>query len=165
MELNPNQWHVKFYFWCLDVWDAFQESHTNRNRSNLCQYIRTIFVWMPLALVANIGFWLYTFYVLIYFPLTHFGVVGSGKGYGTIALICGAISLYFYLKAKLKERREEQQLAADLAAGVSSSGSRHFEEEEKSPGFIEVIWLYLVAMKQKVCPTIEFRAGRTQEDV
>lgn len=164
MELNPNQWHVKFYFWCLDVWDAFLDTYTDRDRSNLCQYIRTIFVWMPLALVANIAFWLYLVYVLLYFPITHFGVIGIGGGYMTIAIIGGTIGIYFYLKEKLKQHRREQRRAAERTADVASSDAA-VEKEERGPGFIEVIWLYLVATKQKVCPTIEFRANRMKEDV
>jgi hypothetical protein len=54
-------------------------------------------------------------------------------------------------------------LAAERAAGIAPSETAEAEEDEKGPGFIEVIWLYLVAMKQKVCPTIKFTAGRAQE--
>lgn len=164
MELNPNQWHVKFYFWCLDVWDAFLDTYTDRHKSNLCQYIRTIFVWMPLAIVVNVGFWLYVLYTLLYFPLTHFGVAGSVAGYLVVGLIGGSIWLHFFVKEKLAERRRERRWAAERASGIASSEATA-EKEEKGPGFIEVIWLYLVAMKQKVCPTIEFRAGRAQEGV
>ena len=147
MRLNLNQWHVKLYFWCLDVWDSFQENYTTRDRANLCQYIRTIFVWMPLTLAAHIGFVLFTFYVLLYYPGTHFGAVGTISGYFTVALIIGAFILYFKVEDKLKERRlkKEEQASADVV-----------EKEEKAPGFIEIVWLYLVTTKKKFCPTIEF---------
>ncbi len=166
MELNPNHWHVKFYFWCLDVWDAFLDTHTKRHTSNLCQYIRTIFVWMPLALVVNVGFWLYVFYALLYFPLTHFGVVGTAAGYLAIGLFIGAIWaftwLYSFTEDRLDDRRYERHRAARRAAIIALGGVT--EQEERGPGFIEVIWLYLVAMKRRVCPMITFGADRMQED-
>jgi uncharacterized membrane protein len=165
MELNRNQWHVKFYFWCLDVWDAFLETYTDRHQSNLCQYIRTIFVWMPLAFAMNVGLLLYALYVLFYYPLTRFGVIGSFKGYVTVTLIVGTIYLFFYMKKKRAERLREQRWAHERATDVNSNDDEAEEKEKRGPGFIEVIWLYLVAMKQKVCPMIEFKAGRKQEGV
>jgi uncharacterized membrane protein len=120
---------------------------------------------MPLALAVNVGFWLYTLYVLIYFPLTYFGVAGSGMGYVTLALVGGVIWLHFYVKEKLARHRHEQRWTTERATSIASSDTTTVEQEEKGPGFIEVIWLYLVAMKQKVCPTIEFNAGRTKEGV
>ncbi len=167
MEFNTNQWHVKLYFWCLGVSDAFLNTYTDKHRSNLCHYIRTIFVWMPLALTVNIAFWLYVFYVLIYFPLTNFGVVNAGKVYGIVGFVTfvciGSARLFSFVANKLAERRRERRQAAlaEWWDGTTSSGAAA-EKEEKGPGFIEVIWLYLVSMKQKVCPTIEFRTHRTK---
>lgn len=161
MELNPNRWHVKFYFWCLDIWDAFLETHTDRHRSNLCQYIRTIFVWMPLVFVMNIGFLLYVLYTLFYFPVTSFGVMGTVVGYLVIGFIVGSLLLYSFVKEKWAERRRERRLVAEQTTSTTPSNAVA-EQEEKGPGFIEVIWLYLVATKQKVCPTIEFKTDHVQ---
>lgn len=161
MELSKNQWHVKFYFWCLDVWDAYTESYTDRCRSNLCQYIRTIFVWMPLAIATQLAFYALAFYVLLYFPATHFSVPTTAKTYGVISIVVGAIWLFGIAKSWL----EEQDRKRGYEAFMESLNEEPVERaepvvaepaEEKGPGFIEVVWTYLVAAKRKVCPIIEF---------
>jgi hypothetical protein len=165
VELNPNLWHVKLYFWSLDVWDAFQETHTDRHRSNLCQYIRTILVLMPVALVVNICFWLYLLYVLIYYPVTRFGVVGTGTCYLVVALMTGVSWLRSRMKEKRAKRRHDERSTYPQATRVSSSDTTDDEQGDRGPGFIEMVCVYLVAMKQKVCPIIEFKSGRKQGGV
>jgi hypothetical protein len=118
---------------------------------------------MPLAIVANIAFWAYAAFVLLYVPVTFFGVAGAGGGYLTVALIVGAICLCFYAKKKLEAYQREKRWEAERAAGMVSNEAKVIHNEDKGPGFIEVVWLYLVSMKQKVCPTIQFRTVRTQE--
>lgn len=164
MELNPEQWHVKFYFWCLDVWDAFVETHTDRDRSNICQYIRTIFPLMPLSIIVNVAFWLYVFYVLIYYPLTSFGVIGSGAGYLAVAFILGGFWLFFNKRKELKERRREEQVA-EMLSGDDYFDDDIAENQSKGPGFIEVVWQYLVSMKNKVCVPIYFRSNHPRESI
>jgi hypothetical protein len=82
-----------------------------------------------------------------------------------VTLVGGAIYLFFYMKRKRAERRREQRWALERATDVDSNDDEADEEEARGSSFTEVIWLYLVAMKQKVCPMIEFKAGRKQEGV
>ncbi len=62
----------------------------------------------------------------------------------------------------MKEARREREVASSTDDEVSVTP---IQTEDKGPGFLEVVWLYLVAQKQKFCPTIEFRPAQNKEGV
>ena len=163
MNLNKNQWHVKFYFWCADVFDAYFESYSNRQRSNLCSYVRTIFVWMPMIIALQLTFYAFAFYVLFYFPATHFGGTVTGKFYGVVIAAVAAVLLVAKAKEWLdnewQRRLHEQMMTTtdkSVTQKVQPTEAEQTPKKEGGPGFIEVVWTYLVASKRKICPIIEF---------
>ncbi len=161
---DPNQLHVKFYFWCLDVWDAFLRTRTSRRMYNQCQYIRTILIWMPLALIVNVAFWVYAFYVLVYFPFIRFGAVGSGVIYLMVVFVFGVILFCAYVKEKLEDRWCEYCRAVEQDADFALSDVTAAGKQKRDPGFFKTIWAYLVAAKQRICLTVELKDERTQKE-
>ena len=82
-----------------------------------------------------------------------------------VAFVVGAIWSIDRWTKKLADNRRMKVLTTTVEARINSSTSGADTNETAGPGFIEVIWLYLVAMKQKVCPTIEFKTIRRQGGV
>ncbi len=162
MELQDNQRHVRFYFWCLDVWDAFCDDWTPRSRSNLCQYLRTMFVLMPLAIFWHVALVCFGVFVLLLYPIATLGWVGTFALYVLTAMCIGAYISGSYLREKMKEAKREREVTSSTDDEVSVTP---IPTEDKGPGFLEVVWLYLVAQKQKFCPTIEFRPAQKKEGV
>lgn len=155
MELDKNSWHTRLYFWSLEVWDQFSDGYTDRSRSNLCHYLRTIFVWMPLAICSNILVYALAFCAFDYFPLTRFGVWGTAQGYFWVAAILGGFLLFRFLKDIYDTRAMEAE----------ARRPSKLTEDDEPPGFIRLCWEGLVAAKQKTCPPISFRDSQVNGEV
>ena len=145
MNLNTNLWYVKIYFWCLDVWDEFRDGCSNRERTNLCQFIRT-YVYAPVAIFANIATWGYVAYVMLYYPLTRFGMVGTVSGYLTVLLV--VLVVWHWTK---------------LAEKSSSSVRPKRIRANEDPRFIDLCWTFVVSVKSNLCPLITFVHPKEEE--
>jgi hypothetical protein len=59
MELNETSWYVRYYFWAVEVWDAFAgrwPGYRDKEHTNLCFFIRVTLLWAPLVVLLHILF-------------------------------------------------------------------------------------------------------------
>lgn len=157
MELDHKRWYVQLYLWCLTLWDNFLvgEAKDIRGRdwskTNLCQFIRTIFVWAPLVLAVNAGLLAFAGYVFLYYPVTRFGVGGYVMTLLAAAiflgLVCGAAILSFKLLGAIRDW---------FFYRAESSASRRNDSERQSMSFFAIIRAWLRALKERTCPMITF---------
>lgn len=144
LELDRDSWHVRLYHWSERVRDSFISTNSQPvRRTNLCMYLRTLFVWMPLALLAQVWLVGLVFYTFIYFPLANFGLFSMVRAYVIVVLIIGSILAYYRYK---KYRKEQAAMRSEPALPAANRG----------PGLLTVVMVYLRAAKQKICPFIEF---------
>jgi hypothetical protein len=153
MELNRNQWFVRWYFWSLSVVGAFTDNDksylTMSGGTNLCSFMRVTLVWAPLVLLCNLVFYVLVLSVLTIAPIVFFGLGIYVSIVIALAIVIAAIVGYRRYQHYLDEQR---MLHPEPKAG-------QVEQEAvapKPPGFFAVVWSYIVAAKQKICPMITF---------
>jgi hypothetical protein len=156
MNLYANQWHVRLYFWFLDLWDAFLETNSDREQTNLCQYIRMLFIWGPGIILTQLGLVAFGVYVLIWYPVTRFGWGWYGWGIGAIAVIVGLVFAWSVVRDAVQERRYRARYAPKPHTPRPRREPEPEVEakEERGPGLVAIIFAWMVAQKQKICPLI-----------
>lgn len=87
MILSEDKWHTRLYVWTRiqlhylghhEEWDR-RDNEINHVRqlaqhTNLCQYIRTLVVYLPLMVLGLAGWALWMVYATVLFPLQYIGV-------------------------------------------------------------------------------------------
>jgi hypothetical protein len=91
MYINPQSWHARLFFMSLEVWSKFKTGYHHapsryKKGTNICFYIRTITVWMPLVLLSHILIAAGFVYVVFIYPVNAFGFQDY---FTTIAIITG----------------------------------------------------------------------------
>ena len=148
IELNETTWAGRIYAFAIGIWDAFTMGDNDARHTNLCTYIRTVFIWLPLVIVTHVAFVLWVGYVLVYFPITTFGY-----GYGTFWLwIAGIVAAFGLIYLLLKQSRHAT--AAISSAGKAVSNTTAWKETET---FFGLIWRRVRDAHDRVCTPITFR--------
>lgn len=156
---EPGGWNETIYRTCNRLMRGFWfEAGDAKEVTNLCQWVRTVFLW-PLLFG---GFFLGSAYMLVSTIIEiraqmQDAVIASGfwayiiSAFIAVFVIAGIIGLIVLLvnlpeiMAKRRKRR--------------SSGARSdalLLEGEKETSMFAALWIYLVAQKQKICPTIRY---------
>lgn len=146
MNLKTNAWYVRWFFWSLGIVDAFfgqeryrlSQEYVERNGTNLCFFVQCNLLYAPLILALNTATCLGALAVLTAAPIYFFGFIT----YLWILGVIGVIILAIYLVVKL--------------IGYWVDRPVEVKETEQNPGFGSVLWAWLAAKKQKVCPVIKF---------
>jgi uncharacterized membrane protein len=152
MNLNTEQWYVRWFFWSLGIWEEFNETYQAHsveiNGTNLCFFVRTIVLYVPVVLLSHaiaFGLCLLAFVVA---PIMMFGgryyAYGVGAIVAIVAVLFGAVFFYEYVQNKKDAKREwnGQRVRRTPSA--------------REPSFGKLLWDWAVAQKQKVCPMITF---------
>jgi hypothetical protein len=161
MKLLESQWHVQVYLWCRETWNTFRDDNDWGLRPNLCLYIRSITVWAPLALFCQITLFDWAGYVLVYYPVTRIGWTGFLWEVGVVTTIAIAIILFRLIRRYIRRldhiwtRRRSRKLEKLEGTREDAEEVLTKSKRDKGPSFIEVIYNYLVAAKEKTCPSIE----------
>ncbi len=161
MKLQESQWHVQLYLWCRDTWNTFRDDNDWNTHHNLCLYIRSIILWAPLALLSQLALVAWAGYVLVYYPVTRIGWTGFFWEIGVVVGIAFAFLLFMLIRKGIRRlsqawtNRRYRKLEKLEGTKEDAEEVLVTPEKDKGPGFIEVVFEYLVAMKQKTCPTIE----------
>ncbi|HVZ10980.1 MAG TPA: hypothetical protein VG941_00940 [Candidatus Paceibacterota bacterium] len=160
--IEKESWHAKLFFWSLAIWLKFKEGQSSSpeglrlyyHGTNLCFYIRTIVIWMPMVLALHAALLSAAVYVIVILPFRFFGwsyalfwgfwvlIVGG-------AFLGGVLSSYFWKKSSEWRRRRRdfqrlnrlKQLDCSLNQGLSG---------------IQVARAWISARKEKICPFISF---------
>ncbi len=160
--INKESWHAKLFFWSLIIWLKFKEGQrlTPEDlrlyypRTNLCLYIRTIVVWMPMVLALHAVLLVAAVYAIVILPIRYFGwSYASFWGFwvvlGTGAFGGGMLSSYFWNRiSRWRRRRRDfhRHKRASLDPDQGLSG-------------IQVASAWVAARKEKICPFISFKGN------
>ncbi len=143
IELNNAQWHTRLFLWSVDVWGHFKgnpnEIERFRHGTNVCHYIRTIFVAAPFAF-ASVGLFIWwAVYVLIISPVGDLGWLNYFGGLAVFSAVAG-LSMYcrwFYRGYKQGRRPRRPK-----------------PEHGRLVSVFDLIYEFILAQKRKVCPLI-----------
>lgn len=162
IQLSHDQWHVRLFFWSLGVWDDFlggnDVAHVeSTGRTDLCHYLRVIFLWMPLVFIlhaATLGFVLYVF---VYYQITRFGFDGWGMMFGVIFTAVGLIVLIKFVYNQLEERKYRSKRREYLSDRQSVRPSR--------VGLVTLTIKMIAAKKERICPLIQIAPRAAPSEV
>lgn len=145
MNLNIDCWHVRLFFWSLGIWDEFRENNTAylyNDGTSICHFVRVICVYMPLVLLLHLALLVFAILTVIAQPIYLFGWIGYGY---ILAGVAAIIITPFCVKVVLRKRREKTDRVG------ASEAIRVYE-----PGFWEILWVWFIAIKKKICPNLIF---------
>lgn len=170
MELNRQSWHTRLFFWALDISCKFTGNSSRwilsrgGEKTNLCQYVRFLLVWMPLVLginVALVGFAIWTIVVL---PINLFGITGYAWTIGTIVGVIAIIVAIVYLFKLFGWLMDKRDKAAKKSPVVRKQPVPVVIKPYTGPSFWEVLGAWMKAQKDKVCPIISFTGLKAEEE-
>ena len=130
LNLNPKSWHTRLYLWTQMSWDRLMFRYTDvrdHDRTNLCTYIRSLVVKLPLLLALYAGAASYFIYVCFIYPM---GAVGGTSYmefifYASVAVIAIAASIYGFARLGqgfAKAMQYKENVKREIEAGVRSPG-------------------------------------------
>ena len=155
MDLNPQSWYVRWFFWSLGILDAFLDNgerrwYMERHGTNLCFFLRTIVLYTPLILLLHAVVYGVALAALTIVPVLIFGA----SGYFSTVI---AITLLVLIVIGVKQWRKHQQKGyQETELNRSARIAAVTEAIVAGPRFFQVLWAWLVAAKKKVCPMIRF---------
>ena len=140
MIITKESYWYRVFTWCLKLCSKFLDKDLvwkYRNGSNLCHFMRVIFIYSPLILLSQLLTVFITLGILLYVPIIWFGAL---SWFGLIFLITAGTVLivaFCYLMDKNAERIKYW-----------------YREKEKG---LMITWIK--AKKQKICPLIKWEEG------
>lgn len=163
MNLDRKSWHVRFFFWSLEVVDAFLKggypTYEFQDRTNLCHFMRVLLVYLPFILSVHAALIVSAVYALGFLPYSFFGIPYlrlAGYVLAVIAFIGFAAFGAVRVLQMMKEKAEQAATAAEKKE-VERKPERP-KRKRQGPGFSEVVGAWLKARKQQICPEIRFCA-------
>ncbi|MBP6860554.1 MAG: hypothetical protein KBC38_03280 [Candidatus Pacebacteria bacterium] len=165
MELQRNQWYVAWFFGALAMWDEFcgrpDTSYKYEERgTNLCHLVRVMTLYAAIVIVSHAAIVVAAIFTIVFLPPALFGTMNYLM---LIAALVFAVILGYGIKVFIERREAGITPAMRAEAARKKKEAREAAEEaraaaasERGPGFFEIVWRYVVAAKQKTCPTITF---------
>lgn len=138
IEVNNSQWHTRLFLWSVDLWGHFKgnpnEVDRFRHGTNVCHYVRTIFVAVPFVFTSLGLFAWWAVYVLITSPVADLGwqlyLTGLLALAATACLSVFVCWLYQGFEWRSKPKRKRLVSAFDIMAD------------------------FVVAQKRRICPLV-----------
>lgn len=171
LEIDKASWHAQVYFWALGVWFKFKgykeiPDHWRRE-GNLCLYIRTLTVWLPLTFALHILFGALVVFTFVKLPIALFGmvlfvesviglVIFAGLGW---ALARGGARISRWINRRRNNQPKEARRKPQMRPVVGPVVEAVFDT---GMSFFELIVEWLVAQKKKICPKINFVSADEQ---
>lgn len=163
MDINKKKWYVEWYFTCLAIIDEFVEErdvrvHRYRKNTGLCSFMRVSMLWGPAIILLHIAFYAAVIASVTFLPIYLFGFGGYGKVIGALVLAIFAIWLFNFVWNEVAawRYRKRVETRANEPEESNEPQVQAAEPVDKGPSFASLVWSYAVAVKQKVCPTINF---------
>ncbi|TSC84869.1 MAG: hypothetical protein G01um101413_253 [Parcubacteria group bacterium Gr01-1014_13] len=155
MDLNRSKWYVRWYFWSLGIMEEFWErwsmtSEKERAGTNLCQFMRTILFSAPLVLLLNAIVYISALASLTVLPIYLFGFKIYGVGLGAVVTLVLLIISGSYLYNSWTDRKLKQV-------------DKPKKTDTANPSFVRVVWRFVQARKQKICPLVTFVKENNKE--
>lgn len=150
MKLQNNSWYVRMFRAELALWEDFSDQWDligeHEEKTNLCFFFRTILIWGPLTILANIIAAGVIVFSLIILPLMLFG----GTSYLILlGIIVGIIVGGAVIVSGAVKGLQRYLLWRDRRPVVKKI-------PKVGPSFTHVVGTWLSAKKSKICPIIEF---------
>ena len=149
MNISKESSMGKLFFWALGICEKFTDrslEYKFRNQTNLCHFVRTVFVYTPIILLLQLLFWVGAVTCLIVVPAYMFGFAGFLKTTGLVlAGIVLVILLLFLIFLIGEGYSRTRNWISDF---------KHGRKRAPTPLSITVDWVK--AKKQKICPIIRF---------
>lgn len=156
MDLNRACWYVRWFFWSLGICDVFRDRDTawlvERDGISLCPFIRIMLVYAPLVIAFHAVVYVAAFMTLTAMPIYLFGGSAYLWGIGDVIILTLIIVGIKKLNAWL-----------DVRTPVSHAPKIKKVSTSSGPSFFAVIRQWLVAVHEKICPTITFVANQKKE--
>lgn len=158
MKVSTRSWHGRAYRWWTNHpatnW-RWRLDNERRPQENLCHYVRVVLFWVPAFWLAfhhpKRVPWLRPWIVAVTAAFIAALVVGfrrwpagTGNTLLAIAIGCGCIVALLGFAVALS-------WGGGLIQAYSERGRRH----PRDPSFLRVIWAWVKARKQRICPFIE----------
>jgi hypothetical protein len=165
MDIREDCFAYRLFFWALGICEAFIDHELaykyKRRGTNLCHYIRAIFLYVPLILFGQLLFWATAVAVLLIIPVYWFSFAGWAKFLGIVALCIaiffGVVFLCMWLSDKVKEWQQELEEAKREKLYASSP-----EPQPDSPTVWQMVKEWVFAQKKKICPLIKWNYEEVQ---
>jgi len=149
LNINKSSWHYKVYTFNSQWWAAWtnqSDYHTykmNNDKIGLCEYMRMILLWGPLAILSNIVPIMAVWLAFFMFPMSISGI----GGVIWLFVAIGAFGASGVCLEKFLSYRENKksQAATDMTHNnaIPDSGFRVIAKE------------FVISIKTKVCPILE----------
>lgn len=154
MDLKRSVWYVRWYFWSRGICDQFLDEGNSawkveQNGTNLCAFVRMIFIYAPLVLLLNAITFAFVLATITVLPVYLFGWKGYGLGVGAIAATVFLIYAIVFSVARLRKRREAKR-------SVQKQATKPIRANVTNPSFARVMGRWVMAKKRKICPLITF---------
>ena len=156
IELNRNQWYVRWFFWSLGIWGAFKDEHecyrVEARGTNLCHFVRVTVFCAPPVLLLHACVYLTALAALTAVPILLFGLTSY---VAFVVALVAIISAVWVIK-KYPVRKVGTEESSSTARTEPAPEVDHATATPTAPGFFSILWKYIVAGKQMICPTITF---------
>lgn len=165
MVIYTDQWHFRLYLWSRQILrqfrgslDYFDDQRERRFGVNLCPYIRTLMLWMPLVVALHLIVFGLVAYVYVIMPFQLFGAMAIGivlakvlaaviTGVVFFGIIVGLVKLF----GVFMDWRADYRIAHPVPeVPVGAQRPQRF-------GFFKLLGAYLRAAHDKICPHIEVK--------
>lgn len=148
IELSEQTWAFKVYSLAVRIWSAFLNRPRDNRRTNVCQFIRTIFVWLPLTILIQLVFYAWAIYVVIVWPILTFG-----SGYLEFwAIVGGAAAAVLLIVGLVKGINKLDRLLEALCGKAAQT---------KSAREVATIWSLIRQRAhdahERICTPLRFR--------
>lgn len=152
MQANQNQWYVKWFTWNCRVLDRFWQLDRSREfkyerGTNLCHFFQTL-MWGTIVQVLSVAIWAYVIFTVFVLPWMLFSVSGVLWTVLSFLTVIAAIVAVVAGTVGALQSKEWIHRKWETFSEVKS---------DQPPKFYQVMWQYVVSVKQKFCPTIQFR--------
>lgn len=156
MQVNSDQWYVRWFLWNCQIMDRFLNHDRHQTRAeralrrgtDLCTFFRTILVG-SLIVLLSLSLYLYILGVFFVAPFLLFNITTVAMTVGfVVAVIAGAFAVVVVV---VGTPEAVKWAAAKTRSAVEAA-------PHKAPSFLQVCYRYLLGIKQRFCPTITIRS-------
>jgi hypothetical protein len=155
MQVNSDQWYVRWFLWNCRIMDQWMNhGHPSRRveqamsrGTNLCTFFRTMLLGTVVVLL-NLAVWAWVAFVMLVAPFLLFNMTTVAMSVGLFVV---AVLAAMLLAAAVVGAPDAIRWVARKTSNAVKEAPQH------APTFLQVFGRYLVGVKQRFCPTITIR--------
>jgi len=127
IRINEEIWYNRIYLFALEIWYNFKATEIPwrfENGSNLCMYIRTLIVWLPLTVILHLTTAALCIFTLFVFPSHLFGWGYAKFWTGCVVFVALLVSA-IYTWQKSEDWRDERCINREDARRAAARSRTH----------------------------------------